>query len=51
MTNIITNLVFFKGYQNKEDINDDNRLLIGNFRYDNNSKSTLQFFDAQVNLL
>jgi hypothetical protein len=35
------------GYSNKLDITDDNRLLLGNFRYDNNSKSTLQFFDVQ----
>lgn len=35
------------GYSNVEEISDDNRLLLGNFRYDNNSKSTLQFFNAQ----
>jgi SUN domain-containing protein 1/2 len=35
------------GYTNKNDIRDDNRLLLGNFRYDNNSKNTLQFFSVQ----
>lgn len=35
------------GYSNVEEISDDKRLILGNFRYDNISKSTLQFFDAQ----
>lgn len=34
------------GYTNKEEISDDKRLLLGSYRYDNNSKSPLQFFDA-----
>jgi len=35
------------GYSNKEDLTDESRLLLGNFRYDNNSKNTLQFFEVQ----
>lgn len=38
---------FLKGYENKEDISDDNRILLGNYRYDNESHNSLQFFDAQ----
>lgn len=37
-----------QGYENKEQISDDLRLILGNFRYDNESKNTLQFFSAQV---
>ena len=37
-----------KGYTSKDDISDDTRLLLGNYRYDNNSKNTLQFFSVQV---
>ena len=37
-----------KGYENKDDISDDNRILLGNYRYDNNSKYNLQFFQVQV---
>ena len=32
---------------NKDDINDEKRLLLGNYRYDNESINTLQFFEAQ----
>jgi len=39
------------GYESKDDIRDDNRLLLGNYRYDNNSKYTLQFFSVQVRKL
>jgi len=31
----------------EEEIFDEDRYLLGNYRYDNNSKSTLQFFDVQ----
>ena len=33
----------------KNQLTEDRRLLLGNYRYDNSSKSTLQFFDTQVN--
>jgi hypothetical protein len=36
------------GYESKDDIRNDNRLVLGNYRYDNNSKYTLQFFSVQV---
>jgi hypothetical protein len=39
------------GFVNPDDISDDNRLILGNFRYDNTSKNTLQFFDTQVKFL
>jgi hypothetical protein len=40
--------IFFKGYESKDDIKDENRMLLGNFRYDNESVNTLQFFAVQV---
>lgn len=36
------------GYVSKDDISDETRLLLGNYRYDNESKNTLQFFSVQV---
>lgn len=39
------------GYVNKDDISDDNRILLGNYRYDSNSKYPLQFFTVQVSLI
>lgn len=39
------------GFASPEDISDDKRLLLGNFRYDNSSKNTLQFFKAQYEYL
>lgn len=35
------------GYSSVNELDDDKRFILGNFRYDNNSKATLQFFDAQ----
>lgn len=35
------------GYESKDLLNDDVRLLLGNYRYDNESKNTLQFFNVQ----
>ena len=39
-----------QGYTNKDAISDETRLLLGNYRYDNNSKNTLQFFNVQVRI-
>ncbi|CAF0803999.1 unnamed protein product [Brachionus calyciflorus] len=35
------------GYESKDYINDDVKLLLGNYRYDNESINTLQFFSVQ----
>ncbi|RNA00014.1 SUN domain-containing 1 isoform X2, partial [Brachionus plicatilis] len=35
------------GYESKDLINDHARLLLGNYRYDNESQNTLQFFSVQ----
>jgi hypothetical protein len=48
LVKVIVYFILLKGYVSKDDIRDDNRYLLGNFRYDNNSKSTLQFFNVQV---
>ena len=47
---IFTIILYHKGYTSKDDISDDTRLILGNYRYDNNSKNTLQFFSVQVRL-
>lgn len=39
------------GYESKDLINDDVRLLLGNYRYDNESQNTLQFFSVQHHYL
>ena len=38
------------GFVNKDDISDDNRILLGNYRYDSNSRYPLQFFKVEVNI-
>lgn len=35
------------GYESKDVINDEVRLLLGNYRYDNESQNTLQFFNVK----
>lgn len=39
------------GYESVELIADKNRFILGNFRYDNTSKQTLQFFETQYTYL
>ena len=44
--------LIFKGFTSEDDVSDDKRILLGNYRYDNaNSKKTLQYFDVQVRSL